>query len=236
MINNYNNSRNYPINLEESEDYIENNKEQNITTGKFISFEGGEGCGKSTQSKMLYDALTAKNIDVLLTREVGGTKEAEKIRDILLYSDLLGMSEVMLVMAARFEHLNRLIIPALKSGVWVICDRFVDSTAAYQGKNSDIGIDKIYELHNEFIGAIMPDMTFFIDLTPAAALERAKNRGSNNKFEDKDLAFHDSVYEGFSQISKKFKNRIVRVEAQDLSKDEIHANIMKELRVLDENI
>ena len=226
------NHNNFPIcpeRKQEFKEYIADPGEPDDTVGKFITFEGGEGCGKSTQAKMLYDYLSDKGVKILLTREVGGTPEAEKIRDVLLHSELLPFSEIMLVMAARFEHLSKLIIPALKRGVWVVCDRFVDSTAVYQGKNSEIGIDKVYELYNVYSGALMPDVTFFIDLPPKIALQRAKYRGDNNKFEDKNFAYHNSVYEGFTLLSKKFKDRIVKVKAQDRSKEEIHANILKSL-------
>lgn len=146
MISEYKNLQDYPKKDHDSKDkeFKVNDDSFGIRLAKFITFEGGEGSGKSTQSKMLYDYLESKNVNVLLTREVGGTLEAEKIRDILLHSHLLPMTELMLVMAARFEHMSKIIIPALKQGIWVICDRFIDSTAAYQGINSDIGIDKIF--------------------------------------------------------------------------------------------
>ena len=117
----------------------------------------------------------------------------------------------------------------MKQGVWVICDRFVDSTAAYQGKNSDIGIDKIFAMHSEILGSFLPDLTFFIDLPPQISLQRAKNRGDNNKFEDKDLEFHDSVYKGFIEISKKFKDRIVKVKAEGCSEQQVHDKILNYL-------
>lgn len=232
MINEYSNSENYPKKmLKYEDDMINNSGTPGHGFGKFITFEGGEGCGKSTQSKMLYEYLNAKGVKVLLTREVGGTLEAEKIRDILLHSELLSMTEIMLVMAARFEHLNKLIVPALKQGIWVICDRFVDSTAAYQGKNSDIGIDRIFSMHDEILGGLLPDMTFFIDLPPEIALARAKHRGDNNKFENKELQFHTLVYKGFIEISKKFKERVARIKAGDRSREEIHADILSKLAI-----
>jgi dTMP kinase len=105
----------------------------NDSKAKFISFEGGEGCGKSTQCQMLFDYLESRSIKVVLTREIGGVDTAEAIRNIVVNQELLPMSELMLVMAARFEHVNKLILPKLQDGYWVICDRFVDSTACYQG-------------------------------------------------------------------------------------------------------
>jgi len=125
----------------------------NFDKPKFITFEGGEGSGKSTQSKMLHEYLRARHIKSIHTREVGGTPEAEQIRNLLVYSELLPVSELMLVMAARYEHINNVIIPALQDGNWVICDRFVDSTACYQSGESGLTIDDIYELHDQLMKA-----------------------------------------------------------------------------------
>jgi dTMP kinase len=191
-----------------------------IKKAKFITFEGGEGCGKSTQSNMLYQYLLSQNIPVDLTREVGGTISAEKMRDILVNQDLLPMSELLQIMAARYEHLHKRIIPKLNSGISVICDRFVDSTACYQGQ--DIGCDLVYDLHKSLISPMMPDITFFIDIDPNIALPRALVRGNNNKFESKNIEFHQKVYDGFQYISAKFPNRIVKINASTLSVQEIH--------------
>lgn len=191
-----------------------------IKKGKFITFEGVEGCGKSTQSNMLYQYLLSQNIPVDLTREVGGTISAEKMRDILVNQDLLPMSELLQIMAARYEHIHKKIIPKLNSGISVICDRFVDSTACYQGQ--DIGIDLVYDLHKSLISDVMPDITFFIDIDPNIALPRALVRGNNNKFESKNIEFHQKVYDGFQYISAKFPNRIVKINASTLSVQEIH--------------
>ncbi|MGC0372478.1 MAG: hypothetical protein DGJ47_001192, partial [Rickettsiaceae bacterium] len=151
---------------------------------KFITFEGGEGCGKSTQSKMLVDALKNKGLDVLHTREIGGTPLAEKIRDLIMQEDFLSKSELFLIMAARCEHLNNVIIPALKKGIWVICDRFIDSTAAYQTINSDLTKGDIYNLHQIMAPSstqILPDLTFFLDISPKEGMKRALSRGVVNK-------------------------------------------------------
>lgn len=195
-----------------------------IKKGKFITFEGGEGCGKSTQSNMLYQYLLSQNIPVDLTREVGGTISAEKMRDILVNQDLLPMSELLQIMAARYEHVHKRIIPKLDCGISVICDRFVDSTACYQGQ--DIGIDLVYDLHKSLISDVMPDITFFIDIDTNIALPRALVRGNNNKFESKNIEFHQKVYDGFQYISAKFPNRIVKINASTLSVQEIHDMIV----------
>ncbi|UCM85793.1 MAG: dTMP kinase [Rickettsia endosymbiont of Culicoides impunctatus] len=191
-----------------------------IKGGKFITFEGGEGCGKSTQSNMLSQYLLSQNIPIDLTREVGGTIAAEKMRDILVHQDLLPMSELLQVMAARYEHVHKRIIPKLNSGVSVICDRFVDSTACYQGQ--EVGTDLVYDLHKSLISPVMPDITFFIDIEPNIALARAWARGNNNKFENKNIEFHQKVYDKFQYISDKFPDRIVKINAVDLSANEIH--------------
>lgn len=191
-----------------------------IKKGKFITFEGGEGCGKSTQSNMLYQYLLSQNISADLTREVGGTISAERMRDILVNQDLLPMSELLQIMAARYEHVHKRIIPKLDGGISVICDRFVDSTACYHGQ--DIGIDLVYDLHKSLISDVMPDITFFIDIDPNIALPRALVRGNNNKFESKNIEFHQKVYDGFQYISAKFSNRIVKINASTLSVQKIH--------------
>lgn len=205
----------------------------NLKKPRFITFEGGEGSGKSTQSKMLYEYLLSKEVKVILTREVGGTPEAEKIRDILLHSELSPLSELLLVMAARYEHINKVIISALSKKTWVICDRFIDSTACYQGQHPDITIRKIYQLHEEMMPlSLMPDLTFFIDISPEIALQRIINRDGNNKFEDKEISFHQRVYQQFQTISDNFQERIFKIEAANLSKEEVHKKVVIALNFL----
>lgn len=215
----------------------------NLSKPQFITFEGGEGCGKSTQSKLLYEYLLSKNIPAIHTREIGGTVEAEKIRHLIIYSELKPMSELMLIMAARCEHINKVIIPALLEGKWVICDRFVDSTACYQSGVTGLNIQEIYELHetlmvyepDEFNSAnypkletykfsykgIMPDMTFFIDIPPSIGLGRANERGDANKFENKGLDFHNKVYEKFKTVAAMHSERIVTIAAENKQITEI---------------
>lgn len=200
--------------------------------GKFITFEGVEGCGKSTQSRLLYQYLLSQNVPVDLTREVGGTAAAEKMRDILVYEDILPMSELLQIMAARSEHVHKRIVPQLNDGIWVICDRFVDSTACYQGQNEQIGVDLVYYLHQSLVSSIMPDITFFIDIKPEIALARAFARGNNNKFENMNMAFHNKVYQGFLALSEKFSDRIVKINALGLSVEEIHDIVKARISVI----
>ncbi|MDG1437321.1 MAG: dTMP kinase [Rickettsiaceae bacterium] len=202
---------------------------------KFITFEGGEGSGKSTQSKLLHEYLLSRNIKSIHTREIGGTIEAEKIRDLVVYSELFPVSELMLVMAARYEHINKVIIPALQSGSWVICDRFVDSTACYQSGDSGLSLDDIYELHDKLMTdskskvALMPDLTFFMDVPPEIGLKRAGDRGDVNKFEAKNVAFHQVIYDRFQSIAKRDKGRFLSIEAVGKTIDEIHQDAVSHL-------
>lgn len=187
--------------------------------GKFITFEGGEGSGKTTQSKLLYDHFIKQGLDCLWTREVGGTDSAEQIREILLHEELFSTTEMLLVMAARFEHVEKVIKPALEAGTTVICDRFLDSTMSYQDPELAL------KLHKEIFGLFMPDVTFFIDLEPKIALGRAITRGDGNKFEEKDGAFHQGVYDNFKSLAERFKDRIIVIDGRG-NKEEIH-NLVK---------
>lgn len=221
----------------------------NFDKPKFITFEGGEGSGKSTQSRLLHKYLLSKRIKSIHTREIGGTIEAEKIRHLLVYSDLYPMSELMLVMAARYEHINKVIIPALLDESWVICDRFIDSTACYQLGDSGLTIRDIYDLHTNLmrvsydnkikniakskIGTyvfetpgVMPDITFFMDIPPEVGLKRVQGRGHSNKFENKSIDFHYQIYERFKDIIANNKERIISILCQDKSIIEIHQIII----------
>lgn len=197
----------------------------------FITFEGGEGCGKSTQSKMLYEYLASKGIDAILTREIGGTPVGEQIRDIVVNQELDRITEIFLAMAARKEHLNHVIMPALKANKWVICDRFIDSTAAYQAKDFS-HMWEIYWLYKDFMQGLLPDKTFFIKVLPEVALSRIKDRKNNNKFEAKPLDFHEEVYAGFRCIANEmYPNRIVKIDAFDRSIEEVHLEILEYLKI-----
>ncbi len=169
----------------------------------FITFEGGEGAGKSTQVKLLAEHL--KN-NVVLTREPGGTVQAESLRSLLVSGDTNRWSaeaEALLNYAARDSHLNELIRPALKRGLTVICDRFMDSTRAYQGYAGACTFHLLDELERSIVGETRPDLTFIFDLDPVVGLARAKSRGdgADDRFERKGLAFHQRLRAGFLQIA-----------------------------------
>ncbi len=194
---------------------------------KFISFEGGEGCGKTTQSKRLYQYLLKNEIDTIWTREIGGTEIGEAIRDLVVHSKMLPTTELLLILAARSEHIRNLIIPSLKEGKIVICDRFIDSSAAYQS-NSDSDINKIFDLNEMLFEGFLPDKTILLKVDSDFALKRAKERGSINKFEMKEPQFHTQVAKNYDLIAKKNASRIITIDASKDS-DEIFNDILRKL-------
>ncbi|HJD66678.1 MAG TPA: dTMP kinase [Rickettsia endosymbiont of Bembidion nr. Transversale] len=203
-----------------------------LKQGTFITFEGGEGIGKSTQCQMLYEYLKSQNIPVILTREVGGTNVAEKMREILVHTDLLPMSELLQAMAARYDHMVKKIIPTLQAGNIVICDRFIDSTACYQGLELENGIELVYNLHKDLMPPLMPDITFFIDVESSIAIERVNSRNMSNKFDVRGLDFYNKIYDCFKGLSKKFPERIVTIKASDLNPEQVHELIKKHLNLI----
>lgn len=204
------------------------NSTNRFRQGRFITFEGVEGVGKSTQCRMLYEYLVSKNIPVILTREIGGTKVAEEMRNILVHRDLLPMSELLQVMAARYDHIVQKILPAIEAGYTVICDRFIDSTACYQGLEIDGGMELVYSLHKKLMPSIMPDITFFIDIEPKIAMERVKTRNSNNnKFDIMNLDYYQKIHNGFRAIAEQHSNRIKTIKVTALSTKALIHKIIK---------
>ena len=222
----------------------------NSDNPRFITFEGGEGSGKSTQSRMLYQYLLKQGVKALHTREVGGTTEAEKIRELLVYSELLPISELMLVMAARHEHINKVIVPALLDGFWVICDRYIDSTACYQSGDSGLTMEDIYELHDTLMTiseinsmtnittsseklslykGLMPDLTFFMDMTPQICIDRLQGRENNNKFDAKNSQFHQMIYDRFQNLVSAHSDRIIAIDCLNKSIEDIHQDIVSHI-------
>jgi len=188
-----------------------------MTRGRFITLEGGEGAGKSTQAGRLVALLEARGRRVVSTREPGGTPGAEEIR-ALLVTGAPGRwdawSEALLVHAARRDHVERLIEPALARGDWVVCDRFLDSTVAYQGFARGLGAGAIEALHGLVFGRLRPDLTLIFDLEPAEGLRRAAaRRGGEGRFEAQDLAFHQRLRAGFQTIAEAEPARCRVIEA-----------------------
>ena len=186
--------------------------------GKFISFEGGEGGGKSTQAVRLAGYLRSKGLDVVETREPGGTKQGEELRDLLVQGDpnrWHPYSELLMMTAARVEHVNRLIEPALQDGKWVICDRFFDSTLTYQGIAGGLGLDVVRPIQQMAVGDTVPDATFLLDLREDSGLQRAEKRGGAARFEKKDAGFHRDVRDGFLALAAEDPKRIVVIDAEN---------------------
>lgn len=180
---------------------------------KFITFEGCEGAGKSAQIRYLAEYLDQKGIKYITTREPGGTPEAEKIRSLILdpHAEMSGECEVMLYAAARADHLKNKIIPALESGINVICDRYIDSSYAYQAYARGLGFETVQKA-NFLAEARMPDVTVFLDLPPEQAFVRKGGADKDDRMEMEGLAFHRRVYEGYLALCDRFPQRIVRIE------------------------
>lgn len=188
----------------------------NNARGMFITFEGIEGAGKTTNIAYIAEQIKNHGHEVLLTREPGGTKIGENIRDILIskeYPQMHHDTELLLMFAARSEHLHKKIIPALNDGIWVLCDRFTDASFAYQGAGRGIDTSKIECLENLVQGAIRPDVTFLFDLEAEVGLARAKNRGEVDRFEQEDIDFFSRIRTEYLKLSKNNEQRFKVIQA-----------------------
>ena len=195
--------------------------------GSFITLEGGEGAGKTTQAKLLVGALGARGVPVLRTREPGGAPGAEQLRDLLLRGniDWSAPAEALLHFAARAEHVEKTIRPALAAGTWVVCDRFADSTMAYQGYGQGADRDLIAAL-TRLIG-LQPDLTLVLDVSEAVATSRLLRRGEQaDRYEELDRLFHARVNQGFRDIAAAAPERCVLIAA-DGSAKAVHAAVMR---------
>ncbi|WP_375287464.1 dTMP kinase [Sphingomonas sp.] len=189
-----------------------------MTAGRFISLEGGEGAGKSTQARALAAALEARGIPIVVTREPGGSDGAESIRALLLTGETNRWSphsEALLFAAARADHVERTIGPALSAGSWVICDRFLDSTRAYQGAAEGIDDAAVLALHAFGSKGLLPDRTFVLDMGPEEGARRAARRdgGATDRFAQRDSAFHQAVADAFRRIAAHEPDRVRMVDA-----------------------
>ena len=196
--------------------------------GLFISIEGPDGSGKSTQIGLMKQYFIEKGFQVIETREPGGTKISEKVRGIILDNDNKEMSavtEALLYAASRAQHVHEVIKPGILSGKIVICDRYVDSSIVYQGVARGLGIDSVACINDFAIQGLMPDLTFLFDIDPETALNRKINNGEADRLELEDIKFHKKVYNGYRDISKG-NNRIKIINASR-SVDEIYSDIIK---------
>lgn len=199
-------------------------------TGKFIAFEGGEGTGKSTQAKRLSDSLDARSISSIVTREPGGTPGAEAIRSLLLDPPGEGwgaQAEAMLFAAARSDHVTKLINPTIAEGKWVICDRYLDSSRAYQGGAGAIGDETILKLHGIGSDGLLPDLTILIDVPADQVAARLKERDgdTSDAIGGRDAAYHGAVTQTFRTIAEAEPNRFRIIDGQG-SADEVHQRVL----------
>lgn len=188
-----------------------------VTRGRFITFEGGEGAGKSTQARLLVERLQAAGLTVVMTREPGGSDGAEALRPLLVTGDRdrwTPTAETLLMYAGRSDHLTRLIRPALEAGTWVVCDRFSDSTRAYQGAGGGVDPAFIEAIEAEVVGVDKPDLTLIFDMPVEVGLERAFGRDMfEARFESKGLEFHERLRAEFLRIASREPERCARIDA-----------------------
>ena len=202
--------------------------------GLFISVEGTDGAGKSTQIDLLLKHLKDKGVDVVFTREPGGTYISEKIRKIILDTDNEGMTdecEALLYAASRAQHVREKIIPAINEGKTVICDRYVDSSIVYQGVARGLGTAEVKAINDFAIGGVMPDMTLFFDLTVEESVKRKKDMGKLDRIEKESVDFHKKIYDGYIALAEANPDRIKRIDASK-SIDEVHKQVLKALEGL----
>ena len=205
---------------------------------KFITFEGGEGSGKSSQINILKSKLIDKGIDVVCTREPGGTPSAEILRELVTTGEVNKwepMTEALLMFASRYEHTKNLIIPSLENGKWVLCDRFYHSTYAYQGLGHGLGLEAMEALKKISIGEIEPDLVFFLDIDPMEGIKRTMGRHTNeDRFEKMDISFHTKLRNAFLGFSKTYsENSVVINASQEINKisDIIFEEIEKRFKI-----
>jgi dTMP kinase len=207
--------------------------QEELRQGRFITIEGGEGAGKSTQTRRLVAALASAGIAALATREPGGAPGAEEIRRLLVEGDPArwdAHSEALLMVAARRAHLVATVWPALARGEWVVCDRFADSTLAYQGYGGGAALAELKAVHRFIAGDFMPDLTLVLDLPVELGLRRAAARsGSETRFERMDPAFHERLRQGFLAIARDEPRRCVVIDAA-LEADAVHAAVCDAVR------
>lgn len=207
--------------------------------GLFITFEGTEGSGKTTLIDKVENRLNSMGYKVVKTREPGGIKIAEQIRNVILDVNNTKMdkiTEALLYAASRRQHLVEKVLPNLEKGYIVICDRFIDSSLAYQGYARGIGIDKVYKINLSATDGVLPDYTFYIDVRPEVGLARiAKNNREQNRLDLENISFHQNVYEGYKEVEKMFPDRFININGEQAI-DEVFEDIKKKLDCILKNM
>ena len=204
--------------------------------GCFITLEGGEGAGKSSHVRTIADYLEQQGIDVITSREPGGTVVSEAIRETLLNPQLPAMhfdTELLLMFAARSEHLQQLVIPALSKGTWVVCDRFTDASYAYQGYGRGVPLQRIAALENWVQGALRPDHTLLFDIDVATGQQRVAKRSADNlkqpdRIDQEEVDFHEKIRVGYLQRAEQFPEQFIKIQAAQ-SFEQVGADILKHL-------
>ncbi len=207
--------------------------QSNPSTGKFLTIEGTEGVGKSTNLEFIKNQLMQRGVDVVVTREPGGTPLAEEIRETLLQKRIEPVdpaAELLLVFAARAQHIAQVIKPAIESGAWVLCDRFTDATFAYQGFGRGLSLNRILQLESMVQQGLHPDATFYLDIDVQVGLERARKRAELDRFEEEHVEFFERVRKGYLARVEAKPERYFKIDAgQSLDKvqQDIAASIEK---------
>lgn len=205
--------------------------------GLFITIEGNDGSGKSTVIRELQKEIEKLNIDVVYSREPGGSYVAEKIREVILDNDNIAMddkTEALLYAASRRQHLIETVFPAINQGKVVICDRFIDSSLAYQGEARGLGIDKVYQMNQFATEGFLPDLTIYLLVDPEVGIKRKANQKELDRLEHEKLDFHQKVYQGYLKLAESFKDRVVivdgdcSIEEECLRVNNIIINFIKE--------
>ncbi|GAA4038337.1 dTMP kinase [Parerythrobacter jejuensis] len=209
-----------------------------MSAGRFIALEGGEGTGKSTQARLLGEALRQRGLEAVVTREPGGTEGAEAIRQLLLQPPGEGWgprAEALLFAAARSDHVEKLIRPALKRGAWVICDRFVDSSRAYQGGAGALGDDAIVALHSVGSEGLRPDLTVLIEVVPETVASRltARDGGESDAIGGRSADYHASVARSFRHLAERDPAGFVQIDGNG-SAEQVHQRILSAIDTLTE--
>jgi dTMP kinase len=197
-----------------------------MSTVKFITFEGVDGAGKSTHLEWFAQSLRQKGIDLLVTREPGGTPLGERLREILLNHPMHAETEALLMFAARREHVEQVIRPALQRGTWVISDRFSDASFAYQGGGRGVSITKLEQLEQWVHGDLQPDLTLLFDIPIEVARQRLANNASLDRFEQEQGGFFEKVRQAYLARSQKMPSRFALIHAEQ-SRDEVQQNLQK---------
>lgn len=204
---------------------------EHVSRGKFITFEGNDGSGKTTISRRVYEILRERGTPVIYTREPGGIAIAEQIRTIILdprNTQMDARTEALLYAASRRQHLVEKVLPALTSGTHVICDRFIDSSLAYQGSGRQIGMEEVYAMNLFATQGLLPDRTLFLDVSLEESMKRMEGRGAKDRLDQESNAFHQRVREGYEQVKMRYPQRIRVIDAHG-SIEEVTAACLAEI-------